>query len=146
MLCADKAREPYNFSDYYEIKTTSGVYKLPSAIVLHSYIVVPFKRVQPTRKNILRRDYYECQYCAKALNLTTCTLDHVMPESKGGKSEWLNLVSSCKKCNSHKGNRLPHEAGMKLRNRPWVPTREYLVMSAIDHSMNGSWKRWAPQK
>ena len=146
MLCAEKAHEPYNYEDNYDIKTPSGVFKLPTAIVLHSYVNIPFKKVQPTRKNILCRDRFQCMYCEKELTHTTCTLDHVVPTSKGGPHTWRNLVASCKKCNSKKGDQLLDRVGMKLKGRAFVPTREFLVMNAIDKSMNGSWQRWAPQK
>lgn len=146
MLCSGKAHAPYNFDDTYDIRTTTGVFKLPTAIVLEKYVVVPFKRMQPTRKNVLRRDRFECMYCGKELTLSTCTLDHIIPQSKGGASEWRNLVSSCKKCNSKKGDRSVEEAGLSLRGRPFVPTREFLVLSAIHRSMNGAWQRWTPQK
>ncbi len=146
MLCSDKAHEPYNYKDSYAIPTASGVFNLPTAIILHSYVTVPFKKVQPTRKNILRRDQYQCMYCEKELTLSTCTLDHVVPSSKGGPHSWRNLVASCKKCNSKKGDQPLERTGMKLKGRIFVPTREFLVMSAIDKSMNGSWQRWTPQK
>ncbi len=146
MLCSDKAHGPYNYDDAYDIKTPKGVFKLPTAIVLHSYVIVPFKKVQPTRKNILRRDQYQCMYCGKELSLSTCTLDHIVPQSKRGTHDWKNLVASCKKCNSKKGDQTLDRAGMKLKGRPFVPTREFLIVNAIDKSMNGSWQRWTPQK
>ncbi len=146
MLCSEKAHKPYNYKDSYAIQTASGVFNLPTAIILHSYVTVPFKKVQPTRKNILRRDHYQCMYCEKELTLSTCTLDHVVPTSKGGLHSWRNLVAACKKCNSKKGDQPLERTGMKLKGKIFVPTREFLVMSAIDKSMNGSWQRWTPQK
>ncbi len=146
MLCSGKAYEPYNFEESYDIPTPSGVFQLPTAIILHAYVTVPFKRVQPTRKNVLQRDRYICQYCGKLLTLGTCTLDHVVPQCKNGPSDWRNLVASCKKCNSKKGDMTPEKANMKLMVRPFIPTRNFLMMNAIDKSMNGSWKRWMPRK
>ena len=146
MLCSGKAYEPYNFEETYPIKTPNGVFKLPTAIILHQFVIVPFKRVQPTRKNVLQRDRYACQYCGKVLTLSTCTLDHVIPQCKHGATDWRNLVASCKKCNSKKGDCTPEQASMGLRVKPFVPTRNFLMMNAIDKSMNGSWKRWMPQK
>ena len=146
MLCSGKAHAPYNYNETHDIRTSTGIFKLPTAIVLETYVVVPYKRMQPTRKNVLRRDRFECMYCGKELALATCTLDHVHPTSKGGPHEWRNLVSSCKKCNSRKGDRSAQEVGCALRGKPFEPTREFLVLSAIHKSMNGSWKRWTPQK
>ena len=42
------------------------------------------------------------------------SLDHVVPRSRGGKDAWENLVWSSKAVIAQKGNRLPHEAGLKL--------------------------------
>jgi 5-methylcytosine-specific restriction endonuclease McrA len=67
----------------------------------------------------LVRDNYTCCYCGSHDELT---LDHVIPRSKGGKSNFENCVASCKKCNTNKGNRTPGEACMKLLKRPYKPT------------------------
>jgi 5-methylcytosine-specific restriction endonuclease McrA len=48
-------------------------------------------------------------------------LDHVIPRDKGGKTSWENIVTSCVKCNTRKGNKLPHEANMHPRNKPVAP-------------------------
>jgi 5-methylcytosine-specific restriction endonuclease McrA len=49
------------------------------------------------------------------------SLDHVVPRSRGGKDAWENLVWSSKIVNAKKGNRLPHEAGLKLLSVPRAP-------------------------
>ena len=49
------------------------------------------------------------------------SLDHVVPRSRGGRDAWENLVWSCKRVNARKGNRLPHEAGLKLLTVPRAP-------------------------
>ncbi|MGH2520165.1 MAG: HNH endonuclease, partial [Chloroflexota bacterium] len=71
-----------------------------------------------SRKNILMRDRNTCQYCGVSHPAHTMTLDHVLPRSRGGKSAWENLVASCHACNHRKGDRLPHEAGMRLLRDP----------------------------
>ena len=55
------------------------------------------------RDIIYKRDGYECQYCGSKENLV---IDHIIPFSKGGKTELNNLQTLCKKCNSEKGNKL----------------------------------------
>ena len=50
----------------------------------------------------------------RALRPDEGSLDHVLPRSRGGKNAWENLVWSGKDVNARKGNRLPHEAGLKL--------------------------------
>jgi len=64
------------------------------------------------RRQVVERDGFRCRYCAVTVNRPN--LDHVLPESKGGKTDLQNLVVSCKGCNSKKGTRAPDEAGMTL--------------------------------
>ncbi len=74
-----------------------------------------------TRKNILDRDKGLCAYCACKLTMSTMTLDHVYPVSKGGLSDWANLRAACSKCNGEKGNKTLSELGWKLRSRVGIP-------------------------
>lgn len=90
----------------------------PSVIRLVEYIHIPFERKSLSRKNILLRDHNTCQYCGQVFSPTELTLDHVIPKSRGGGSNWDNLVACCKRCNNRKGNALPEEAGMRLVKRP----------------------------
>ncbi|HYE74162.1 MAG TPA: HNH endonuclease [Blastocatellia bacterium] len=90
----------------------------PSVIRLLTYVHIPFERKSLSRKNILLRDHNTCQYCGKIFNPTELTLDHVIPKSRGGGSNWDNLVACCKRCNNYKGSALPEEAGMRLVKRP----------------------------
>jgi 5-methylcytosine-specific restriction endonuclease McrA len=90
----------------------------PSVIRLTQYVHIPFERKSLSRKNILLRDHNTCQYCGKVFNPSDLTLDHVIPKSRGGSSNWDNLVACCKRCNNRKGSALPEEAGMKLIKRP----------------------------
>jgi 5-methylcytosine-specific restriction endonuclease McrA len=75
-----------------------------------------------TRTNILDRDKYLCAYCGCKLTLSTMTLDHVYPESKGGLSDWTNLRAACSRCNGEKGDKTLSELGWKLRSRVGIPT------------------------
>jgi 5-methylcytosine-specific restriction endonuclease McrA len=63
------------------------------------------------RREVYERDTYACRYCGARKDLT---LDHVVPESKGGEATAGNLVTCCKFCNSKKGTRTLDEAGMTL--------------------------------
>lgn len=137
-----KARKPYNHDDYYDIQTISGIFQLPTALVLVTFIHIPFKRLAINKDNVLKRDSYECQYCGKRLTGSTGTVDHVLPSSRGGKHKWANVVAACKPCNNLKDNKTPEEARMKLRCRPFVPTRDVLVLMAVDLRTNKSWTRW----
>lgn len=70
-----------------------------------------------TKRALLERDRWTCGYCGGKAD----TIDHVLPESRGGKLTWENSVSACAKCNGFKADRTPEEAGMRLRWEPWRP-------------------------
>lgn len=101
-----------------EVHSPSKVVPVPSVIRLLEYRRIPRQTRALSRKNILLRDRFTCQYCGHVFSASELTLDHVMPRSRGGKSSWENLVTSCRRCNNHKGDRLPDEAQMQLRRRP----------------------------
>ena len=93
----------------------------PCVIRLMRYVRIPrdVHRRKITRKAVLARDAYTCQYCGRQAN--GLTVDHVIPRSRGGSSEWDNIVTSCAPCNRKKGNRLPREAQMHPVRRPSPP-------------------------
>ncbi|MBI3681398.1 MAG: HNH endonuclease [Acidobacteria bacterium] len=92
--------------------------RLPSVIRLLEYRRIPHQSRSLSRKNILLRDRYTCQYCGRALPSGELTLDHVVPRSRAGETSWENLVACCHPCNNNKGSRTPEEAGMKLHRTP----------------------------
>jgi 5-methylcytosine-specific restriction endonuclease McrA len=92
--------------------------KLPSVIRLLEYRRIPHQARALSRKNILMRDRYTCQYCQRTLPSSELTLDHVVPRSRTGETTWENLVACCHRCNNHKGGRTPEEAGMRLVRAP----------------------------
>ncbi len=91
---------------------------LPSVIRLLEYRRIPHQTRALSRKNILMRDRYTCQYCLRTLPSSELTLDHVIPRSRSGETTWENLVACCHDCNNLKGNRTPEEAGMRLARPP----------------------------
>lgn len=92
--------------------------KLPSVIRLLEYRRIPHQTRALSRKNILMRDRYTCQYCQRSAPTIELTLDHVIPRSRAGETTWENLVACCYSCNNRKGSRTPEEAGMKLSRAP----------------------------
>lgn len=50
-----------------------------------------------------------CYYCNKQYSPRDLTMDHIIPISRGGASEKINLVAACKDCNNKKKNLLPVE-------------------------------------
>ena len=103
------------------IQTVRGPIRVPTVVVAVNFAKVPKKRPKLSARSIRERDGNRCQYTGKLLRPDEGSLDHVLPRSRGGKDAWENLVWSCKEVNARKGNRLPHEAGLKLLNVPRAP-------------------------
>jgi 5-methylcytosine-specific restriction endonuclease McrA len=97
------------------------VMERPCVIRLMRYVRIPrdVHRRKITRKAVLARDAYTCQYCGR--QASGLTVDHVIPRSRGGDSVWENIVASCAPCNRKKGNRLPREVSMHPRSHPKPP-------------------------
>ena len=53
------------------------------------------------REEIKRRDGYRCVYCGSTDNLT---IDHVVPQCKGGSTDAANCRTACLACNQAKGS------------------------------------------
>jgi 5-methylcytosine-specific restriction endonuclease McrA len=100
------------------VHSARSILKLPSVIRLLEYRRIPHQTRALSRKNILMRDRYTCQYCHRTLPSAELTLDHVVPRARAGETAWENLVACCHPCNNHKGSRTPDEAGMKLARPP----------------------------
>jgi len=111
------------------VRTARGAVRVPTVIVAVNYARVPKKRPKLSAKNIRERDGNRCQYTGALLHPDEGNLDHVVPRSRGGADTWENLVWSSKQVNSRKGNRLPHEAGLKLLTVPRAPKE--LPVSAL---------------
>ena len=99
-------------------KSISSEIILPAVIRLINFHKLPNRTYKLSKKNILIRDKYTCQYCTEVLSERSLTIDHIIPKSKGGSSKWENLVTACKKCNTKKADKTPEEAGLKLHSRP----------------------------
>lgn len=50
-----------------------------------------------------------CHYCGEKFSADELTMDHVVPVSRGGRSNKANIVASCKKCNNDKTYLTPAE-------------------------------------
>ena len=114
--------------------------RIPSVIRLLEFRRIPYQTRALSRKNLLLRDRYTCQFCGRTLPAHELTLDHVIPRSRGGRTDWDNLVACCHKCNNLKGDRLPEEAGLKLLR----PPRPFTLHTSrqIMRMMGRSDERW----
>ncbi len=102
-----------------EIRTVSRIFPRPSVIRLDHMIKRPRPRVRLTKREILRRDDYTCQYCGQ--HASYLTIDHIIPRRLGGRHTWENLVAACPSCNHRKGGRTLEQVQMRLLHQPHEP-------------------------
>ncbi len=124
------------------VHTISFKIRVPRVIVLLLFDRMPRKEVKFTRHNIFERDKNTCQYCGKHFERKDLNLDHIIPRDKGGATTWENIVCSCIPCNTRKGNRLPHEAHMKLIRKPERPKWRPFVHITFDSQLHESWRHF----
>jgi len=127
---------------YESIKTFSLEVRVPKIIRLVVYDKLPKATVKFNRKNIFARDKNRCQYCGKKVPTSELSLDHVIPRTQGGTSNWKNIVCACTNCNKHKGGRRPEEAGMKLICKPVKPNHCPLIQLKLGSNKYNSWKQF----
>lgn len=115
---------------------------VPLVIRLVTYVRVPRRFKLPvSRRTVLSRDNYTCQYCGAQPGKAELTIDHVLPRSRGGGDSWKNVVAACGPCNRRKGNRTPAEAGMPLRRKPYRP--RYIALTVLGHAEGrGVWEKY----
>jgi 5-methylcytosine-specific restriction endonuclease McrA len=95
---------------------------VPRVIRLVYYVRVPRPLSIPfTRRSVMLRDQYVCQYCGCQPAKAELTIDHIVPKVRGGATNWENVVCACKPCNLRKGARTPQEANMRLAREPARP-------------------------
>ncbi len=127
---------------YESIKTFSLEVRVPKIIRLVVYDKLPKATIKFNRKNIFARDKNRCQYCGKKVPTSELSLDHVIPRTQGGTSNWKNIVCACTNCNKHKGGRRPEEAGMKLICKPVKPNHCPLIQLKLGSNKYNSWKQF----
>jgi 5-methylcytosine-specific restriction endonuclease McrA len=124
------------------VRTVRQVLRVPKIIVLAIFDRLPKKDVKFTRENVFRRDHYTCQYCGERFDVKKLNLDHVIPRDKGGATSWENVVCSCIRCNTRKGNKLPREAKMYPLREPRMPRWRPLFSSPAESGGHESWRHF----
>jgi 5-methylcytosine-specific restriction endonuclease McrA len=114
--------------------------QVPRVIRLLKYDQFPKNVVKFNRRNIFLRDENRCQYCGTRFPTQQLSLDHVTPRSRGGLTNWENIVCACLRCNVRKGGRTPFEAGMKLFKKPVKPKRSPILAHQLTSVKYQSWK------
>jgi len=82
------------------------------------------KPLMLTNRTLFGRDLNICAYCGEECEYRDLTNDHITPKSRGGGHTWMNCVTSCRRCNNKKDDRLLEECGMSLLYLPYIPCRE----------------------
>lgn len=58
-------------------------------------------------QNLKRENNYKCKLCGKSEPEITLSIDHILPVSKSGSTNFIsNIQPLCRSCNSSKGNRI----------------------------------------
>lgn len=156
--------EVWDWGDWSSIRPEEGeqglvsasvIYKIPEVILLSRYEFMPEQKVNFCRRSLWRRDNYTCQYCGRRPKDDECTIDHVLPKSLGGDTNWTNCVLACYRCNSQKADRRPEDAVRprdRERSRKWIgpspmrllkkPTKpEYSVIKDKVQVLD-TWRHW----
>jgi hypothetical protein len=78
---------------------------------------------------LFRRDMCICAYCCEEFPESRLTRDHIIPTSKGGKNNWMNVVTACGPCNLKKDNKSLDQLGWQLSYVPYTPNKaEQLIL------------------
>jgi 5-methylcytosine-specific restriction endonuclease McrA len=117
------------------VRTVRGSVRAPTVLVLARFARMPRRRLSFSLRGLWERDGGICQYTGRQLQPGEGNIDHVVPRSRGGASNWENCVLACKRVNQRKGDRTPDEAGLQLLRAP-VPPRE-LPASAFIRNTHG---------
>ena len=125
------------------IKSQSLKIKMPAVVRLRHRVKYRPMKIKFSRANVYVRDNNVCQYCGNEFNKLNLTLDHVIPKSFGGITQWTNIVTCCKSCNIKKANRTPHQAGMRLISKPGHPSYKMLYLDNIAGTgIPKEWENW----
>ena len=120
------------------IRSVSEQFPVPSVVRLGIYVRIAPKQLALSKKNILKRDGHQCQYCG--MRRGPMTVDHLVPKTRGGRDTWENLVCACVACNNKKGDYKPEQIGLQLQRKPKRPNN----ISFIRNFIGISDQRWNP--
>jgi len=122
------------------IRSASDEFDIPSVIKLGYMVRRPRLPVSLTKREILRRDDYTCQYCGHRTRILT--VDHVMPRRLGGQHTWTNVVAACPPCNRRKGGKLPENLNMRLKRQPTEPSPSAYYRFSRHLQTHGEWEQF----
>jgi hypothetical protein len=120
-----------NFDVQFKVCDPNLVIYKPSVIRVPKYVNTHIHKVPLTRENVFKRDNHTCVYCGYNDNTKKLTIDHVIPQSKGGLNAWDNLVTACGRCNGAKADLTLEEFGKEIP----IPVRPHylMLMKSVAH-------------
>ena len=135
-MCLDKCAVLEWYDDWV-VSSPSWETRVPAVIMLKDMMK---RKATPrfSKSNLYLRDLYTCQYCSDRLPKKELTIDHVQPVSKGGKTNWTNIVTACKSCNVAKGAR----TDIKPIQPPYAPDYYGLVRKRKQMTFELKHKTW----
>lgn len=145
MLFSGKVKVLKEYEDW-TIRSQRLEIKVPSIMIMSEQVKWN-KQIKYSRANVYLRDDFTCQLqithrCKELggkVKTSELTLDHVVPRSLGGKTNWKNVCTSCKDCNSRKG----HDASIVPRVMPHKPTYYEILAKRKEfpiHIRDEDWK------
>lgn len=91
-------------------------------------------------KRLIRSHFAQCcAYCktAEMLTVVTFEIEHIIPRTQGGLTEFENLCLACPSCNRYKSNRLVGMTDDGLESRLFHPHRDRWL-DHFDWSVNAT--------
>ena len=118
-------------------RTVKAEYPAPKKIQVRSSVPMPSNYYKPAPLSLATlkiRDKHTCQYCGKKKlgPKELWTIDHIIPQSRGGSHTWENVALACNKCNNKKGSKSLKQSGMTLLSTPRVPYKFELLLKDFE--------------
>ncbi len=135
-----EARARFKDPDDDFIRTIHFEIQVPRVIRLLTYDRLPTDQGQVQPPEHLRPRRQPLPVLRQAVPDRRAHLDHVMPRSRGGGTDWENIVCACVRCNVRKGGRTPLEAGMRLTKPPIKPKTSPTLGLKLANRKYQSWK------
>lgn len=123
------------------IHSTNQKFNLPKVMRLFTKFGAK-SHVKFNRVNVFYRDSFTCQYCYSKFHPQDLTLDHVYPKSKGGATDWDNIVTACRSCNNEKADKTLSELKITLKKKPKEPTWIKLTVLKLTDPQKRTFKDW----
>jgi 5-methylcytosine-specific restriction endonuclease McrA len=116
--------------------------RIPEVIILTHFNGFIRHEVRFSRASLFERDKNRCQYCGQTFPRSQLTIDHIIPQSRGGEDTWENLAVACLRCNVKKGSRTPDEWGVPLIRTPQKPAWAPLMGNRVPREQLAIWQKF----